>query len=515
MAALRRERLEATLPKPLSPAPKRAFPLETLLSRGPPLLLIALAAALSSFRLAGKGLWHDEAFTLAVANSDWETFWPALTGGESFAGLYYLIVRLLPPLWENEASLRAPSVVFAVLTAVTLYFVARRLFGSWVAAVSVLLLSVDFFFIRYAQEARAYALVLWLVTLATFVLIRAVERPTWAGWLGYSVLSVLAVYAHFFAALVLVGHLVSLLVHRSLVPWKKVAVATGLSVVLVVPLAVVLLSTNAGGRPLLPQASITALLRDLAGIAPTRAAVLQALIFALCCVGVLVLYVRQRRENGEHIHLWRYTLLLCWLAIPIALGALVSLIWPIFVTRYFIVCLPALVMLVAVGLAVVRPVAQVAVLLVVLLLGAQGLGIYYAQDHKEGENWRGLVQHVAEEAQRGDRVLFLSRFGRRPFEYYLERHPGLASSLTPEYPSMPWGEYPPVVAEAQVGATSTTARELEADEPARVWVVLLWGGFRTGDDDGAPLQQVLMRDYVETDHLFFGRYLKLGLFERR
>jgi hypothetical protein len=277
-----------------------------------------------------------------------------------------------------------------------------------------------------------------------------------------------------------------------LVPWQKVAAATGLTALLVLPLAAVLLSTNSGGRPMLAQTSMSDLLRDLAGIAPTRSGVLQALIFVLCGVGVVVIFLRQRRQNGEPAHLWHYTLLLCWLLIPIALGAVISLMWPIFVTRYFIVCLPALVMLVAVG-----------------------LGIYYAQDHKEGENWRGLVQHVAEEAQRGDRVLFLSRFGRRPFEYYLERHPGLASSLTPEYPSMPWGEYPPVVAEAQVGATSSPARELEADEPARVWVVLLWGGFRTGDDDGAPFQQVLMRHYVETDHLFFGRYLKLGLFERR
>jgi hypothetical protein len=45
--------------------------------------------------------------------------------------------------------------------------------------------------------------------------------------------------------------------------------------------------------------------------------------------------------------------------------------------------------------------------------------------------------------------------------------------------------------------------------------VLLWGGFRTGDDDGAPFQRVLARHYVEMDHVFFGRYLKLGLFERR
>lgn len=510
-----RENVQLGRPRSSPPARKDRFLLATLLSHGAPFLLVALVAVLASLRIAGKGLWHDEAFTLAVASSDGETFWRSVTGEESFAGLYYLMIRLLPPLWENEASLRAPSIVFAVLAAITLYFLARRLFGVWVAAVSVLLLSVDFFFIRYAQEARAYSLALWLITLATLILVDAVERPTWARWLGYGALGALAAYAHFFSALVLVGHLVSLLLHRRLVSWKKVAVAMGSTVLLVLPLTAALLSTNSGGRPLLAQTSISDLLGDLAGIAPTRSGVLQALIFGLCGVVVVVIYLRQRRQNAEPARLWHYELLLCWVLVPIALGAVISLMWPIFVTRYFIVILPALVMIVAVGLTAMRPAAQAALLVVVLVIGAKGLGMYYEQNHKEGENWRGLVAHIANEAQSGDRVLFLSRFGRRPFEYYLDRHSGLASSLTPAYPSMPWGSYAPVVGEARVDDSSRGAQELEAVEPARVWVVLLWGGFRTGDDDGAPFQRVLAHDYIETDHVFFGRYLKLGLYERQ
>jgi mannosyltransferase len=509
------ERIVAARPSSSPPAKRRRLPLETLSSRGTPLLLIALTAVLSFFRLDGKGLWHDEAFTLAVASSDSNTFWRSLTESESFAGLYYVIIRLFPPLWESESRLRALSVVFAVLTAGTLYFLARQLFGFRVAVWSVLLLSVDFFFIRYAQEARAYSLVLWLVTLATWSLVRAVQQPTWPRWLGFGAISALAVYAHFFAVLVLLGQLGSLLLHRSLVPWQKVAAATGLSALLVLPLAVTLLSTNAGGRPKLPQTSLTALPGELAGISSTRSGVLQGAVFVLCCVGMVAAYARQRQQNHDPVLLWRYTLLICWLGIPIGLGALISLMWPVFVTRYFIVCLPALLLLVAVGLCFVRPALQAVGLLVLLVAGTQSLGIYYAQDHKEGENWRALVQHVALEAQGGDRVVFLSHFGRRPFEYYLDRHPGLASSLTPAYPSMPWGNYPPVAGELQVGDTITGVRQLTATDPDRVWVVLLWGGFRTGDDDGAPFQRMLARKYVEADHLYFGRYLKLGLFEHR
>jgi mannosyltransferase len=497
-----------------SPARARSRALEILLARGVPVVLVALTAGLSAFQLGRKSLWHDEAFTLAVARSDGGTFWRSLQGRESFAALYYSVIRLLPPLWADEASLRAPSVVFAVLTTLTCYLLARRLFGLRVAGLAALLLSVNVFFVHYAQEARSYALALWLTTLATWALVGAVRRPTWWRWLGYGAICAVAVYAHFFAALVLAGHLLSLLLHRSLVPWRKVAGAAGLAGMLVLPLAAVLLATNAGGRPLLPQSSVAALPRELAGIPATRVGIVEGLVFGLCGIAAGLAFLRQGRVDADPVLRWRYTLLACWLAVPVIAAALVSLFWPVFVTRYFVVCLPALVLLVAVGLAAARPAAQLAALLVVLLISAHGLHVYYLQTYKEGENWRGLVQHVADEARPGDSVVFLSRYGRRPFEYYLSRDAGLASALVPSYPSMPWGHYPPVVGEAQVGATGVQAKHLESAAPDRVWVVLLWGGFGTGDDDGAPFHRVLTQEYVETEHRFFGRYLKLALFER-
>jgi hypothetical protein len=111
-------------------------------------------------------------------------------------------------------------------------------------------------------------------------------------------------------------------------------------------------------------------------------------------------------------------------------------------------------------------------------------------------------------------VIFLSRFGRRPFEYYLVRDPAAVSAHTPAYPSLPWGDYPPVVGERNVAASRTDAYVLDAAAPPRVWAVLLWGGFRTGDDDGGPFAQLLAEDYTRREHRVFGRYLKLALYER-
>jgi mannosyltransferase len=494
------------------PAQERSATRTGLLTRATPVLLLAVTAVVCAYQLGAKSLWHDEAFTLAVARSDGDTFRRSLGGEESFAALYYSVIRLSPPLWENEWTLRAPSVVFAVLAALGCYAVGRRLFGLRVAVIATLLLSTNLLFVQYAQEARGYALALWLVTLATWALVRAVQRPTWPMWLAFGAVSAAAAYAHFFAALVLAGQLLSLLPYRSMVPWRKVAGAAGLAGVLLLPLAAVLLPANAGGRPLLAQTRISGLAGELAGISPAPLGVFQAVLYGLCAVAAVLAFVRQRGKEADPVLGWRYSLLACWLVTPVALAGLISLVWPVFVTRYFVVCLPAVALLLAVGMTVARPAVQVAVLLVVLLAAAQGLHQYYLQSYKDGENWRGLVEYVAQEARPGDTVIFLSRFGRRPFEYYLARHAGLAPSLRPIYPSLPWGGYPPVTGEPLVDAAGDQAR-FRAAEPERVWVVLLWGGFRTADDDGAPFSRILAGSYVQADQRFFGKYLKLALFE--
>jgi mannosyltransferase len=484
------------------------------LGRWAPLLVALATAVLASTRLSAKSLWHDEAFTLAVASSEADAFWQAILQHESFAGLYYGIMRLWSPPWTTEAGLRAPSVLFAALAAATCYAIARDLFGHRVAALSAMLLAINVLFIRYAQEARAYSLALWLVSLATWALIRAVARPSLSRWLLYGSAAAVAVYAHFFAALVIAGHMISLVVHRTLVPWRRVAAAAALGATLVLPLAVVVLSTNAGGRPQPADISIVSVLRVLSGAGPTGYGIALVAIFAMSYVIGLGTYVRRRHDITESWSAWRYTLLACWLWVPIALAAIVSQALPVFVTRYFVLCLPALVILVAVGVTALRPAVQMALIIVVMVIGIRELGLYYQADHKEGENWRGLVEYVAAGSHSDDGIIFLSRYGRRPFEYYQARHPGLESKLVPLYPPMPWGSYLPVVGESQVGTTTTAARQARTRDPRRIWTVMLWGGFDTGHEDGAPLERLLTDEYTETVHRSFGPHLELARYER-
>ena len=64
--------------------------------------------------------------------------------------------------------------------------------------------------VRYAQEARSYSLFLLLATLSSGFLVAWLREPTRRNWFGYVLASALAVYAHFYAFLLVAAHGIAL-----------------------------------------------------------------------------------------------------------------------------------------------------------------------------------------------------------------------------------------------------------------------------------------------------------------
>src|ERR1017187_4780557 len=64
---------------------------------------------------------------------------------------------------------------------------------------------------RYAQEGRAYAIVTMLVTVATYLLVRAMMASTWRWWACYALVIVLAGLFNLFSLLLVLAHGVTVL----------------------------------------------------------------------------------------------------------------------------------------------------------------------------------------------------------------------------------------------------------------------------------------------------------------
>jgi mannosyltransferase len=403
--------------------------------------LTALAAGLGLVDLGTKSLWLDEGTSVAIAGLDWRHLWLESTVyGEANMSLYHVLLHLWLAFGQSEAAIRSLSVLLAVTTVPFFYLLARRLFDSHVAVTATSLLVLNAFFVHYAQEARGYSLVLFLVTCSSYLFVRALDRLTWASWLLYAVVSALSLYAHFFAALVLLAHFASLAMQRRSLAARKVAAAYGLIGAAGLP---VLYFVFVGDRgqiswiPELSRSSIVVAFQALSGDNgwPLLLAYFLATLAALLS-GIRALQTRTGLPRS-------LVFVLTWLSLPVVVSLAVSLLKPLFVDRYLIVALPALILTVAFGISrlPMRPI-RVAALVVMVALAGQGLLGWYT--HYEKEDWRDAAAYVLQASVPGDAVIFFRPRARNPFAYYVERVAAGTADLTPIYPSGGWREYVPL-----------------------------------------------------------------------
>jgi hypothetical protein len=489
--------------------------------------VLAVTAGLGCMRLASKSLWHDEAFSAAVVHLPIPKMWDVIVHGEPFNGLYYSMLRVWSTGRQTETWLRFPSVAFGVLGQCVLFLLNIRLLGRRTAVIAAVLLSVNTFFVYYMQEARVYTLVTLGVILSTYAFVLAIERPTVTRWSIYAAASAVAVYAHLFACFVVLAHLASIPLRRQKPPVRLVAIGYGLMAVLVAPLFAAILETDLLKREFIPSTTVGSLhafalaIAGAGGVISRRGNLLLLVYAGACCLAIGVLVRDWRTARRDDVQggraaeaAWRVTLLVLWFSVPVLGSIVVSIARPVFLAQYLIVALPALVTLGAVGIAHLgQPLVRLAFILVIVGLSVPWLGSYYRADVKAGQDWRASAEYVVARARPGDRIVFLSRYGRRPFEFYLRGTNG-ERALTPIYPSVAWGGYTPVFADAAIEPTTVAANRLRAGV-GRVWVVLSWRGFGTVHEDGRVIEAVLDERYRAVRQSEFGSALRVELYVQR
>ncbi|MBA2564608.1 MAG: glycosyltransferase family 39 protein [Gemmatimonadetes bacterium] len=476
----------AELPGAGSPQGFRRF--DELFPRAALVGLMLLSAALRVHQLGRESFWLDEAFSVLLARADGRWFFHALADREANMALYYGLLRLWTVAGEGEAWVRGLSVLASVLTVPAVYALGTRLFGRRAGLLAALLLTLNAFHVRYAQEARGYAALVLFATLASLLFARGLvpregSRRV-AIWMGWALVCALAAYSHFFGALVPAAHLASLAFHRGgrrSIPWRPLAAATVAVVLLVLPLGLFIVHRDVGQVSWIEPPSpvlLRTFFRRLAGGGG------DSLLAAYVGLGLLALWPWGQPAAGAGAVLrdpqpnsagsgWAGAFLLLWLLLPVTLVYLVSRVKPLFVDRYLSFCLPPFVLLAAAGLQRVAPRAiRAAMLLALVALAGRGLVWYYDGDDKE--DWRGATAHILAEARRGDAVVFHAAYVARAYEYYRDRFEA--------------GRKPPALVSPSLGyvhfVRTADPRELTPSllrslpkRYGRVWIVLSHEGF--------------------------------------
>jgi 4-amino-4-deoxy-L-arabinose transferase-like glycosyltransferase len=129
---------------------------------------------------------------------------------------HYVVAWLSVQYGGDESVLvRMPSLLCGTALVPLVFVLARRIGGSLVGLLAALLVALSPFAIWYSDEARAYALMMFLVALSTLAMLRAVEGGGRRWWVLYGASACLALYSHYTAVFVVAAEaLWALWVHR-------------------------------------------------------------------------------------------------------------------------------------------------------------------------------------------------------------------------------------------------------------------------------------------------------------
>ena len=176
-------------------------------------LAVVASLIIGCIGLTKWGVWFDESFTIRLIQFDF-TEVIRRTALDVHPPLYYLVLKLWSLAFGFSLfSLRFFGVLCYALSIFVWGRVARELYNEKIAKLSLLLLVLGPFTLRYAQEIRMYTFAAIFVGLATLYFIKLYRNPRSFKFASLYVLSVLAcLYTHYFSVLFVAVHLGVILV---------------------------------------------------------------------------------------------------------------------------------------------------------------------------------------------------------------------------------------------------------------------------------------------------------------
>lgn len=466
-----------------------------------------LALILRLHALDRKSFWFDEGASIAIARLDRYNFLRLIWRREANMALYYLLLRAWQHLCASEFFIRSLSVIFSVVAIPACYYLAHRLFDRKVAIISSLLLAVNAYQIRYAQEARSYSLYICLALVSCLELVRYLQTGRKRDRQAYIIASSLAVYAHFYFAFVIVAHWIAMRLRLRSEQSENVQQSFYWIAGATFPAFLFAATTGVGPLRWIQPPTLTDLYKLFQYFSGNGGWLLLASSLIAAAIGV--------SEGGSGLwrrsatfDVWRYQFLLSILLVPIFLVFLISYARPLFLPRYFTACQPAFLILVAAGITrIPRSWVQAAAVLLMSVLALHATLNYYERDFDLArDDYRSASYYVLDHSQAGDALVFDIAMGRMPYEYYRSLRLQNDAAPTVIYPGKPHHiEYHDFLGKPNPGLITSWAKN------DRLWLVSKVNAVQSAPDPGEDLIANLLSHEYSTveEHAYPGVIVRL------
>lgn len=164
------------------------------------LLILLLAAFLRLYQLDFQSVWLDEVHTMIESNPEltYEEFDYIVFFREGMGHFYFLTVRILQEIFGiSSYVVRLYSALLGIAAVYCIYLLGKSLFSKSAGLIAAALLTVNSFIIFYSQEARPYMLLVFTVVLSFHLLVNFIRKPNIKNAIWYGFATGLVVNSHF------------------------------------------------------------------------------------------------------------------------------------------------------------------------------------------------------------------------------------------------------------------------------------------------------------------------------
>jgi hypothetical protein len=388
------------------------------------LCLLSLAFGLRVFVIGRQSLWGDEGASYAYAVQSLTTLIADVAQNDPHPPLYYLGLNLwLPLAGIDEFSIRFFSLLPGVLTVSLIYALGKKLANDRVGLIAAVLAAVNPFLIWYSQWARMYSLAVALCLLSVYLFVKLMEKPSFPMWIGYALVSLAALLSHYYAVFIILSEnalFIFWLRSRGRGLLRRWILTQGAIALAYIPwLSVAMPSLLWYQRGIAGQVNTIGMVGNFQirlawgwSIEPATAFYLTIALMPAFILGLSRLY--QRRNLAVPVF---------YLAVPLAIGLLISLRRPILEERQLLLTAPAYILILAAGIAKPGRWLPLSIVSLLLLFGGSAYSLanhYFSTQYVRG-GYGDLTEEISHMARNGDAVVLNGESQILLYDYYKER----------------------------------------------------------------------------------------------
>lgn len=400
--------------------------------------ILLLAIFLRFYQLDFQSVWLDEVHTMIESCPDltFDEFKYVVYFREGMGYFYFYIVRVLQQIFGiSSFVVRFFSAAMGVLAVYSIYHLGKTLYNKRAGLYAAAFLSVNAFIIFYSQEARPYMLLVFAVIFSFIRVVYFIKNPNVKNAVWYGVATGIVVNTHFVSLSTVFSQYVLLLFFFIIIEKKQklIFLRNGfISFVVALLLSwntkdifIKMMGYKSGWLTLPAKDGFTIIFYELLGSTE-----MLTFLFSLLLIYFLIKIFESSEIEYDYNSIIENKLLFSgvvffsWFFLPILIPVIKSYTSePMIYNRYFIALIPALLLMIGIGVELIKNrITKTAIVIVILCFAL--IDIFLVKDYYHRVNktqFREISEAVKE--KNISRAKVVSSWGWH-FDYFFNRGKG-------------------------------------------------------------------------------------------